>query len=248
MALFRKRRARAAAPAPLPFCSAVVVAAGQSARMGGEDKTLKLLDGVPVLAHTLLALEACPAVHEVIVVARRETLVPVSQLCQDFGIAKTTQVVLGGETRVHSVSAGLSAMSPKAELAAIHDGARPFATPALIAAVVEKAAQVGAAAPAVPLCDTVKFVADGVFTHTPERDSLRAVQTPQVFQAPLIRGALQKALEENWPITDDCSAVERLGMSVHFVEGLWENIKLTTPSDFAMAEGILRWRQEEERT
>ena len=247
MALFRKRRTPAP-PLPLPFCSAVVVAAGQSARMGGEDKIFKLLDGVPVLARTLLALEACPAIHEIVVVTRQETLVSASQLCQDFGISKATQVILGGETRVHSVFAGLSAISPKAELAAIHDGARPFVTPALIAAAAETAARCGAAAPAVPLCDTVKFVADGVFTHTPERDSLRAVQTPQVFQAPLIRGALQKALEENWPITDDCSAVERLGMSVHFVEGLWENIKLTTPSDFAMAEGILRWRQEEERT
>ncbi len=232
-------------PPPAPFCSAVVVAAGRSTRMGERDKIFEALDGIPVLAHTLLALEQCPAVHEIVVVTRQEFLVTVGQLCRTYDISKATQVVIGGETRVKSVFSGLLSVSSQSELIAIHDGARPFATKELIASVIQTAALCGAAAPAVPLHDTIKSVSNGVFTGTPDRDAFCAVQTPQVFDAALIKGAIQKAVEENWPITDDCSAVERLGMQVSLVEGLPENIKLTTPADFAMAEGICQWRREE---
>ncbi|MGI6497667.1 MAG: 2-C-methyl-D-erythritol 4-phosphate cytidylyltransferase [Oscillospiraceae bacterium] len=244
MSLFFKNRFRSGSPPP-PFCSAVVVAAGRSIRMGSErDKIFELLDGMPVLVHTLLAFEQCPLVHEIIVVTREDSLVAASQLCHTYGISKATHVVIGGETRVASVFSGLLSVSAKAKLIAIHDGARPFATKELIASTVQAASLSGAAAPAVPLQDTIKSVSNGVFIETPDRASFRAVQTPQVFDAALIKGAIQKALEERWPITDDCSAVERIGMQVSLVEGLPENMKLTTPSDFAMAEGICQWRRE----
>ncbi|MBQ1352252.1 MAG: 2-C-methyl-D-erythritol 4-phosphate cytidylyltransferase, partial [Oscillospiraceae bacterium] len=132
-----------------------------------------------------------------------------------------------------------------AKLIAIQDGARPFITKELVAAVVQKASICGAAAPAVPVHDTIKTFSSDLFTGTLNRSSLLAVQTPQVFDASLIKGAIQKALEEQWPITDDCSAVEQLGMQVSWVDGLAENIKITTRADLAMAEGICAWKREE---
>jgi 2-C-methyl-D-erythritol 4-phosphate cytidylyltransferase len=243
MSRFFKKRP---SPPSLPFCSAVVVAAGRSERMGGKDKIFQLLDGMPVLAHTLLALECCSSVHEIIVVTKQESLVPAGQLCKTYGISKATHIIIGGNTRVESVFSGLRSAAPNAELIAIQDGARPFITPELAAAVIQKAAVCGAAAPAIPVQDTIKTIAKDLFTGTPDRNTLVAVQTPQVFEASLIKGAIQKALEEQWPITDDCSAVERLGMQVSFVDGLAENIKITTPADLAMAEGICTWRREEQ--
>lgn len=245
MARFWKKRLMAPPPPSLPFCSAIVVAAGRSTRMGDRDKIFELLDGIPVFIHTLLALEQCPEVHEIIVVTRRESLVPAGQFCRTYGISKTSQIIIGGDTRVKSVFSGLLSVSSQAKLIAIQDGARPFVTKELIASVIRKAAQCGAAAPAVAVHDTIKTVSNGLFTETLDRSTLAAVQTPQVFDAALIKGAIQKAVEEDWPITDDCSAVERLGMNVSLVEGLPENIKLTTPVDFAIAEGICRWRREE---
>lgn len=229
-----------------PFCAAVVAAAGSSRRMEGRDKLFEPLGGTPVLARTLSALERSSRVNEIIVVTRRERLLEVGELCRVFGISKATKVIVGGDSREKSVLCGLMEVSPQAELIAIHDGARPFAGPDLIDAVIGRAEEIGAAVPAVKLRDTVKAAARGMVESTPPRESLVAVQTPQVFQAALIKAATQKAVEESWPVTDDCGAVERLGMRVALVEGLPENIKLTTPADFAMAEGILSWKEETE--
>ena len=121
---------------------------------------------------------------------------------------------------------------------------RPLVTVEIINAAIEKAAERGAAAPAVPVKDTIKRVSDGKVTETLDRSTLYAVQTPQVFEHGLILGALEKALTEEADITDDCSAVERIGMPVCLTEGSYDNIKLTTPEDLAVAEAILeRWGQ-----
>ena len=126
--------------------------------------------------------------------------------------------------------------TPGQKLIAIHDAARPFASENLIRTVILKAAETGAAAPAVPVKDTVKVAHNGVVESTPDRATLFAVQTPQVFDADLIRAALQKAMDDGAEITDDCSAVERLGMKVSLTEGEERNFKLTTPADLALAE------------
>ena len=227
-----------------PRCAALVAAAGTSSRMGGVDKMMEVLDGVPVLARTLMALQAAQSVDEIIVATREESLVEISRLCRTYGVTKCTKVVRGGETRVHSVFLAAMEASPETKLLAVQDGARPLVTPELIDRVVAAAARCGAAAPAVPVKDTVKVVKDGgAVEATLDRSSLRAVQTPQVFEASVLKAALQSALEEQAPITDDCSAVERLGKVVFLVEGDEENLKITTPTDLLLAEAILQGRE-----
>lgn len=227
-----------------PRCSALVAAAGASSRMGGVNKLLEPLDGVPVLMRTLTVLQTAEEIDEIIVAAREEDLVEVSRLCRTYGITKCAKVVRGGESRAHSVLLAALEASPEAALLAVQDGARPLLSPELVDRVVTAAARCGAAAPAVPVKDTVKAVrADGAVEETLERDVLRAVQTPQVFEASLLKAALQSALESGVPITDDCSAVERLGKVVFLVEGEEENLKITTPVDMILAEAILSARE-----
>lgn len=235
--LFRRRREELR-------CSAVVPAAGSSTRMG-KDKLLLPLGEQPVLLHTLRALELCPYITEIVVVTREELIVPIGQLCRDAALDKVRKVIVGGATRSHSVLAGLGELSQDAELAAIHDGARPLVSQAVLEAVIRRASECGAAAPAVPVKDTVKRARDGLVTATLDRAELRAVQTPQVFQVDLIKTALQKALEDGAELTDDCAAVERLGIGVALTEGDYCNLKLTTPEDLAVAEALLAWREEQ---
>lgn len=228
-----------------PRCAALVAAAGSSSRMGGVNKLLEPLDGIPVLARTLTALQLAEQVDEIVVATREEDLVEISHLCQTYGITKCTKVVRGGESRAHSVLLAALEASPETELLAVQDGARPLVTPELIGRVITAAARCDAAAPAVPVKDTVKTVReDGAVEQTLDRDALRAVQTPQVFQADLLKAALQSAVENQIPITDDCSAVERLGKVVFLVEGDEENLKITTPVDLILAEAILQAREE----
>lgn len=229
-----------------PRCAALVAAAGSSSRMGGGvNKLLLPLDGVPVLARTLESLQLAEGVDEMIVAVREEDLVEISQLCRIYGITKCVKVVRGGESRAHSVLLAALEVSPDTELLAVQDGARPLVTPELIDKVIHAAANCGGAAPAVAVKDTVKSVKpDGAVERTLERDALRAVQTPQVFQADLLKAALQAALEQNVPVTDDCSAVERLGKTVYLIDGDERNIKITTPTDMILAEALLQAREE----
>ena len=243
MAGFLSRLFHHSAP-PSIRCGAVVPAAGSSTRMG-QDKLLLPLGEQPVLLHTLRALELCPYITEIVVVTREELIVPIGQLCRDAALEKVRKVIVGGATRSHSVLAGLGELSQDAELAAIHDGARPLVSQAVLEAVIRRASECGAAAPAVPVKDTVKRARDGLVTATLDRAELRAVQTPQVFQVDLIKTALQKALEDGAELTDDCAAVERLGIGVALTEGDYCNLKLTTPEDLAVAEALLAWREEQ---
>ena len=227
-----------------PRCAALVAAAGSSSRMGGVNKLLEPLDGVPVLIRTLTALQQAAQVDEIVIAAREEDLVEISRLCHTYGISKCTKVVRGGESRAHSVLLAALEASGDTELLAVQDGARPLVTPELIDQVITAAARCGAAAPAVPVKDTVKAVGeDGAVERTLERTALRAVQTPQVCEADLLKAALQAALEGGIPVTDDCSAVERLGKVVFLVEGDEENLKITTPVDLILAEAILQARE-----
>lgn len=232
---FKKIRA-----AQRPRCAALVAAAGSSSRMGGINKLLEPLDGIPVLVRTLTALERAQRVDSIVIATREEDLITVSQLCKTYGITKCTKVIRGGEDREHSVLLAALEAEPDTELLAVQDGARPLVSPALIDRVIEAAQRCGAAAPAIPVKDTIKTVReDGAVEETLERSRLRAVQTPQVFEASLLKAALQAALEEGAVLTDDCSAVERLGKVVYLIEGEETNLKITTPTDLILAEALL---------
>ena len=237
---FKKRK-----DARRPRCAALVAAAGSSTRMGGINKLLQPLDGIPVLIRTLQALQAAQRVDEIIVATRECDLVEIADLCRTYGISKCKKVIRGGESRAHSVMLAALEASEGTELLAVQDGARPLVTPALIDAVIHAAERCGAAAPAVAVKDTIKEAdSSGIVVRTLERSALRAVQTPQVVSADLLKGALQSALEQQIPITDDCSAVERLGKEVLLIEGEESNLKITTPGDLILAEAILQAREE----
>ena len=236
--LFHKKKKEAH-----PFCSAIVAAAGSSRRMEGENKLLLPLDGIPVLARTLMALNGAELVDEIVVAVREEDLLPTGDLCRIYGVSKPVKIVRGGETRLASVLAASLECREDAAFLAVHDGARPLADPALIDRVVALAHRTNAAAPAVPVKDTIKVIRDNVVVSTPPREELRAIQTPQVFDAQLLRAALQAAAASGVEVTDDCSAVERLGKEVHLTEGSYENLKITTPEDLLLAEGLLRRRE-----
>lgn len=221
----------------LKYCGAVIVAAGSASRMGGIDKVMAELDGEPMVVKSVRAFQECDAIREIVVVTRPDLIVPIRDLCSGFD--KVTAVVAGGKDRPASVSNGLVALSDKVKLAAIHDGARPLISWQVIDRTVRAANTYGAAAPAIPVKDTIKVVTGGVVKETPERKHLFAVQTPQVFDFDLLRGALKKAVLDKAEITDDCSAVERMGMSVKIVEGDERNLKITTPIDLTIAKMLL---------
>ena len=221
----------------LKYCGAVIVAAGSASRMGGIDKVMAELDGEPMVVKSVRAFQECDAIREIVVVTRPDLIVPIRDLCSGFD--KVTAVVAGGKDRPASVSNGLAALSDKVKLAAIHDGARPLISWQVIDRTVRAANSYGAAAPAIPVKDTIKVVHGGIVKETPERKSLFAVQTPQVFDYDLLRGALKKAEMDKAEITDDCSAVERMGMSVKIVEGDERNLKITTPIDLTIAKMLL---------
>ena len=221
----------------LQHCGAVIVAAGNASRMGGIDKVMAQLGGEPMILRTVRTFNECDAIKEIVVVTRPDLIIPISHLCA--GLTKVKAVIAGGATRQESVEMGLHGLSDKVKLAAIQDGARPLVTWQVIDRVVRAANTYRAAAPAIPVKDTIKTVEGGIVVNTPDRSKLRAVQTPQVFDYDLLRGALTKAYQDGAEVTDDCSAVERLGMKIKIVEGDERNLKVTTPMDLKIAELLL---------
>ena len=194
-----------------------------------------------MIARTVRKFQECDAVGEIVIVTREDLIVPISNLCKDM--QKVKAVVIGGKSRQESVHLGLNALSSKVKLAAVHDGARPLITWQVIDRTIRAANTYGAAAPAIPVKDTIKVVEGRVVKSTPDRSKLFAVQTPQVFDFDLLRGALKKAEQDGAQITDDCSAVERMGFTVKIVEGDERNIKVTTPMDLKIAEMLLEEMQ-----
>lgn len=222
---------------PTQYCGAVIVAAGSASRMGGIDKVMAPLGGEPMILRTVRAFEDCEAVKEIVIVTRQDLIGPIAELCSGF--TKIRSVVQGGSSRQESVKLGLLAFSEEVRLAAVHDGARPLVSGELIDKVIRAAHSYGAAAPAIPVKDTIKVFEGGFIAATPDRSTLRAVQTPQVMDRDLLLGALEKAEQEGTALTDDCSAVEHIGMRVRLVEGEERNLKVTTPLDLKIAELLL---------
>ena len=226
---------------PLKYCGAVIVAAGTASRMGGIDKVMAPLENEPMIVRTVRTFQNCDAIKEIIIVTRADLIPKISSICGKF--EKVKAVVVGGKDRAESVRNGLGMLSNKVKLVAVQDGARPLITDAVIDRTVRAAHTYGAAAPAIPVKDTIKVVEGGIVATTPDRNTLKAIQTPQVFDFDLLKGAMKKADQDGAAITDDCSAVELLGYKVKIVEGDERNIKVTTPMDLKIAEMLLEERK-----
>lgn len=219
--------------------SAVIAAGGSGTRMGGDvPKQFVQIGGIPVIVRTLLKFEACPDIDEIIVIVRDGDFEIVDRLSDEYKITKLTHIVKGGTTRQASVLNGINAALGK--FVFIHDAARPFVTPQQISEVVNKTHRFGAAALGVPVKDTLKTVKnDGMISETVDRENKYLIQTPQGFEIEMIRKAHKDAEKNGVSVTDDCALAELSGASVKVVEGLSLNIKLTTPEDIVLAEGIL---------
>lgn len=229
--------------------TAIVPAAGGGTRIAGVlPKQYLPLAGVPLLTRTLQALRASPRVDSLIlVVLPGHEMRCRAEILEPFGLSADA-IVPGGEDRQASVYAGLQRAKVDTDLILVHDGARPFITPAVIQAVVAAAAEVGAAAAAIPVTDTIKVASpDGWLVETPDRGRLWAAQTPQAFRTALLREAHAKALRDGFRSTDDSALVERLGHPVRLVPGSPENLKITTTADLALADQILRARDADAR-
>ena len=227
-----------------PKCSAVIVAAGSSVRMG-FDKLKAPLGSASVLLRTLRAFERSESVNEIVVVTRMDSVPEIAELCAKNGVTKVTKVVAGGKTRMESSLIGVSSVKSSAKLIAIHDAARPLVSEALIKRTVSAAAQYMAAVPVLPSTDTLKIVGqDDRVVGTVDRETTYRVQTPQVFDAVLIKGALTKASDKGMMLSDDSAAMDMTGFKSYAVAGEEDNIKITTPRDLMIAEAILKSRGE----
>lgn len=227
-----------------PFVTAVIVAAGNSTRMGGVNKQFLLIDGVPVLIRTLLTFSQSDMIDEIIVAAREEDIPKMFAMIKEYKVLKVTDIVKGGKTRQESVFNAIRRSSPLSEYFAIHDGARPLVTEEIIENTVREAFSTDAAATGVRVKDTVKVVNEnGFITATPDRNYLWAVHTPQVFERRLYLSAIDKVLNSEM-FTDDCKLLEEYGAEVKMVEGSYENIKITTPEDTDIAQAILYRREQ----
>jgi 2-C-methyl-D-erythritol 4-phosphate cytidylyltransferase len=223
---------------------AVIAAGGSSRRMDGVDKIFAAVAGKPLLWHVLRVFQACDGVDQVVVVLSDASVERGLRLVEEGGFSKVTAVCAGGRRRQDSVAEGLKRLD-RCDWVLIHDGARPCLTEELVERGLKEARQTGAAIAAVPLKETVKVVdAEGRIESTPRRESLWAAQTPQVFRLDLLEEAYRKTTQE---VTDDASLVEASGHKVRVYMGLYDNMKVTTPEDLALAETILRMRDEGRR-
>jgi 2-C-methyl-D-erythritol 4-phosphate cytidylyltransferase len=220
--------------------------------MGGADKQLRAVAGIPVLARTVSAFEECADVGAIVLVLNPDNIAAAAEMKVEYGWHKVVVMVPGGERRMDSVRAGLEAVAKlhrhdrPYEWVAVHDGARPLVTPELISRGLDAAREVGAAIAAVPATDTVKTVdAAGTVTGTLQRGNVWLAQTPQIFRASLLKSAYDalEHSEEPVEVTDCARAVELMGHQVRVFKGDRANIKITTPLDLWIAEAIIRSRE-----
>jgi 2-C-methyl-D-erythritol 4-phosphate cytidylyltransferase len=223
---------------------ALIPAAGMGKRMGASsNKQYLLLDGIPILAHTLRVFQDAPFISGIYVISpEQEIPFCQSEVIERYGFSKVRAVVAGGSERQHSVRNGLLAIdgASQDDLVLIHDGVRPFVPVDVLQAAATSADLHGGAVVAVPVKDTVKIASDGVITGTPPRDRLWLAQTPQAFRYGLISKAHVSAAAEGFLGTDDASLMERQGWQLQVVMGDYRNIKITTPEDMVLAEAFLK--------
>lgn len=216
--------------------SAIIVSAGKGTRMGSDiPKQYLTIAGKTILETTLYKFDRDKLVDEIILVVNKEDIDYVrDEIACNFN--KVTTVLKGGKTRTESVYEGIKKLAPECKIVLIHDGVRPFVSYRLIDTCIENAYEHKACVPVVDVVDTIKEVEDSYVKKTLNRAALKAVQTPQGFDADLIRDCYEKAIDDDVNFTDDASIVEYYGHKVKIVEGLNRNIKITTKLDLRMAE------------
>lgn len=222
--------------------AALIPAAGRGQRMGLDvEKQFLLLRGKPLLAHTLGQIEATPDIDRIVVIVPhgRETFC-YQEIVEAEGLRKVTHIVAGANTRQLSVMAGFRCVDQDVGVVVIHDGARPFVTPALIQAAIHAALQDGSAVAAIPESDTLKRVSgEGSVIETVDRRNLWRAQTPQAFRRPILERALAYAGQSHLDATDEASLVESLSWPVRIFMGSTRNFKVTSPDDLLLAELLL---------
>lgn len=224
----------------------LIPAAGMGKRMGSDRNKLRLhLLGKPILAWTLLAAEAAASIHWIGIIGQPEDFPTWQEILADLQLSTPVQLIRGGETRQESVYNGLKALPADAESVLIHDGARCLATPDLFDRCAQAYEQYAGFIAAIPVKDTIKVV-DGQqqIQNTPDRVQLWAAQTPQGFDVAKLIFCHEEGRAQGYEVTDDAALFEKFGYPVHIVPGEETNLKITTPDDLAIAELILRQRQE----
>jgi len=220
-------------------CTVIIPAAGRGERFGGDTpKQFLLLRGRPIIVHTVERFLAYPEVDRIIIGVSEEHLEASSALMSDEGWQRV-ELVIGGATRQETVSRGVAAaLRHSCEMVAVHDAVRPFASRRLLREVLSKAAEVGAALPALTITDSIHRVVDDLIAETPDRRAWRTAQTPQCFKVHILTSVLEKAMQQGIEATDEAGAASRLGQKVAVVRGENRNVKITYPEDLAMAEAF----------
>ncbi len=228
------------------FCSAIIPAAGKGIRMGTEiQKQFLQLADKEVIIHTLEKFENCEVIDEIIVVTGEEMIPYMESLIQTYQLKKVVKIIKGGKERQDSVYQGLKNVNEKSDIIVIHDGVRPFILESDMIKTIEGAKESGACILGVPSKDTMKVCSKNQeVVHTPSRDTLWAVQTPQTFRKDILLRGFNKAYRDDFVGTDESTLVERLGIRVKVATGSYDNIKITTKEDLFLAEALLKRKQE----
>jgi 2-C-methyl-D-erythritol 4-phosphate cytidylyltransferase len=219
--------------------SAIIVAAGSSRRMG-VDKLTSLLQGKPVIAHSLDRFEECDLIEEVMLVIRPDRRLEFEQIVRTFGFKKIKKIIEGGKERHFSVWNGLNQLSKTCEIVAVHDAARPMISSTMIKQAIVLAREVGATSLAAPIVETLKRVDPaGNVTDNVDRAGLWGMQTPQVFRADWLTHAYKRIIDSGRSVTDEVSAVQEAGYPVRLLQNPDWNIKITFPRDLEFAEKLI---------
>ena len=229
--------------------AAVILAAGSSTRMGkDQNKQFLKVNGIPVLARTLLAYQKCDLIRQIVVVARPADFEQILAIRNHYGITKLNKLVPGGASRQDSARKGVNNVDSKMRYVAVADGARCLVTPEIIRRVCLRAYEFKAASAGHQICSSVKRTsALGTVKATVDRDNLWVAQTPQIFHTSLYHAALYKATADKFEVTDDNALIEHLGYQVKMVECGRENIKITKPEDLVFAEAIVAYRESDSK-
>lgn len=222
--------------------TAIIVAAGSGKRFGTETpKQFLEVNGKPLIIHTLERFQDCPLINQIILVLPSNQASDFLKLISKYGITKLTKIVAGGKTRAESVWNGFKTIqSTKANIIAVHDGARPLIMPEEISECIEKAKETGSAILVAPVTDTIKEIKDGKIVKTIDRNKLRRALTPQCFRYQVLKKAFDKIENLSESATDESFLVEQLGIEVSIVEGSARNIKVTNKEDLILVEKLLK--------
>ncbi|MDF2928746.1 2-C-methyl-D-erythritol 4-phosphate cytidylyltransferase [Anaerospora sp.] len=226
--------------------TAIIAAAGSGKRMGSEiNKIFLTIHNVPIIARSAAAIAACPEVDELIIVGAASEIDKLAEVLRQYQPGKPWRIVAGASERQYSITNALQAVSQETKLILVHDAARPLIDPAVVKQVIDGARKHKAAVVAVPVKDTIKIIDNEKYVvETPPRQTLWSIQTPQGFDATLLREAYARALKDGFLGTDDAGLVERLGKKVKIVPGGYNNIKITSPEDLRIAEALLGERKD----